>query len=97
MFDEHQYKNVKDETFLHINSKDLGLVQRKKEVIDGDWKDLQYYDDEIESKSVDMNLLSSLDPVEDEIEDLALLSKICEEKLKFAKKVTMRIVRELRG
>jgi hypothetical protein len=44
-----------------------------------------------------MNLLSSLDPVEDEIEDLALLSKICEEKLKFAKKVTMRIVRELRG
>lgn len=36
IFAEHEFKNVKDEAFLHINSRDLGLTQRKKELIDGD-------------------------------------------------------------
>jgi hypothetical protein len=54
----------------------LGKI-KKADALDGIVKDLHAYDNELETKSIDMHVLTSIDPNDEEIEDVKLIQKIC--------------------
>lgn len=81
--DVEEDQNNKKDNANFINSEYLLGKIKKADALDGIVKDLHAYDNELETKSIDMHVLTSIDPNDEEIEDVKLIQKICQVRLFF--------------